>query len=75
MSTVTIDPAADVATLLAMFAERGELELESDGVVVARLLPARQRAPYVGLYGNHPYQQAARHEVHLPDLGPDDFED
>lgn len=75
MSTVTVDPSTDVATLLAMSAERGKVELASAGVVVARLQAVGQRAPYVGLYGNHPYQLAARHEVRFPDLGPDDFED
>lgn len=74
MSTVTVTPSADLAALLGEISRGSEVALETGGTVVARLVPAA-RASYVGLYGNHPYQVAARHPVCTRELRPEDFED
>ncbi len=73
MNRVAVDRSTDVTALLH---ELGDgIVLEAGGTVVARMVPVHTRPAYIGLYGNHPYEVAARHEVRVPELRPEDFED
>lgn len=77
MSTlhVSIDEAASLQDLLERLADGDEVSLERGDEPLARLLPAPRPHPYVGLYGNHPYEVRNRPEPRLPDLAPEDFMD
>lgn len=77
MSTlhVSIDDATSLAELVERLALGDEVSLERRDEPLARLVPAPRPQPYIGLYGNHPYQVRNRPEPRLPDLAPEDYTD
>lgn len=77
MSTmhVSIDDRTSLTDLVDHLSSGDQVSLDRGDAPLALLLPVRQRPPYIGLYGNHPYETRLRPEPQAPDLAPEDFED
>lgn len=76
MSTLHLDlEDSPLAELIEQLTVADEVTLDRGETPLARVVRVGRREPYVGLYGNHPYEIRARRTPHPPELGPDDFMD